>query len=289
MISFNTKFWSLLLKTIFNYEDIFWCRFTDHSNYTNSIGLKHGGFVYGFIWSDTKPSNKQTVLDFPGKCVYIGQTTGEEYVDKKSATLSKLYSTCAKRMQSHFNALVNGNSDESKYKFFKEEYGYGKDVLNGQETLWLMMIPVAKKELYPNFNKMKILMDYDYYDNQERNYEEYISDVVDTYAKQDEKEVQDQLERWEEQGAIFKVSYEGSNWNDYIDDSCTSNIGITKTPQIIEHLGDLMINAFEKGYHLEESGGSGWITVDFKEGTILMEHTEYNKSSYEVELAELNF
>ena len=154
MISFNTKFWSLLLKTIFNYEDIFWCRFTDHSNYTNSIGLKHGGFVYGFIWSDTKPSNKQTVLDFPGKCVYIGQTTGEEYVDKKSATLSKLYSTCAKRMQSHFNALVNGNSDEPKYKFFKEEYGYGKDVLNGQETLWLMMIPVAKKELYPNFNKI---------------------------------------------------------------------------------------------------------------------------------------
>ena len=68
--------------------------------------------------------------------------------------LSKLYSTCAKRMQVHFNALVNGNSDESKYKFFKEEYGYGKDVLNGQETLWLMMIPVAKKELYPNFNKI---------------------------------------------------------------------------------------------------------------------------------------
>jgi hypothetical protein len=154
---------------------------------------------------------------------------------------------------------------------------------NVTETGWLYF------ELYPNFNKMKILMDYDYYDNQERNYEEYISDVVDTYAKQDEKEVQDQLERWEEQGAIFKVSYEGSNWNDYIDDSCTSNIGITKTPQIIEHLGDLMINAYEKGYHLEESGGSGWITVDFKEGTILMEHTEYNKSSYEVELAELKF
>ena len=154
---------------------------------------------------------------------------------------------------------------------------------NVTETGWLYF------ELYPNFNKMKILMDYDYYDNQERNYEEYISDVVDTYAKQDEKEVQDQLERWEEQGAIFKVSYEGSNWNDYIDDSCTSNIGITKTPQIIEHLGDLMINAYEKGYHLEESGGSGWITLDFKEGTILMEHTEYNKSSHEVELAELNF
>ena len=50
-----------------------------------------------------------------------------------------------------------------------------------------------------------------------------------------------------------------------------------------------MINAFEKGYHLEGDGGSGWITVDFQNGFILMEHTEYNKSSYEVELAELNF
>jgi hypothetical protein len=29
--------------------------------------------------------------------------------------------------------------------------------------------------------------------------------------------------------------------------------------------------------------------VDFKEGTILMEHTENKKSSYEVELAELKF
>ena len=151
------------------------------------------------------------------------------------------------------------------------------------ETGWLYFT------LYPERNKLVIDMAYDFYDNQERNYEEYISDVVDTYAKQDEKEVQDQLERWEEQGAIFKVSYEGSNWNDYIDDSCTSNIGITVTPSIIEDLGDIMINLYEKGYHLEDSGGSGWITVDFKEGTILMEHTEYNKSSYEVELAELNF
>ena len=50
-----------------------------------------------------------------------------------------------------------------------------------------------------------------------------------------------------------------------------------------------MINLYEKGYHLEDNGGGGLITVDFKEGTILMEHTEYSKSSHEVELAELNF
>ena len=189
---------------------------------------------------------------------------------------------------------------------------------NLTETGWLHFT------IFPTQNKLQIEMEYDYYDNMGTTYEEYISDVVDNYAKQDEKEVQDQLERWEEQGAIFKVSYEGSNWNDYIDDSCTSNIAFTNTTVEPDNLdafynqqnyandyfeistfrggsqvpnaldpqtynGDLMINAYEKGYHLEESGGSGWIIVDFKEGTILMEHTEYNKSSYEVELAELNF
>ena len=151
------------------------------------------------------------------------------------------------------------------------------------ETGWLSF------EIYPNINKMKILMAYDYYYNQERDYKEYISYVVDAYAKQDKEEVKEQLKRWKEQGAIFKVKYEGSDFNEYIYDSCTSNIGITVTPSIIEDLGDLMINLYEKGYHFEDSGGSGWITVDFKEGNILMEHTEYNRSSHEVELAELNF
>ena len=132
-------------------------------------------------------------------------------------------------------------------------------------------------------------MAYDYYDNQERDYIEYISDIVDTYSKQDKEEVKEQLKRWKEQGAIFNVKYEGSNWNEYIDDSCTSNIGITVTPNLIEDLGYLMINIYEKGYHIEDSGGSGLITVDFKEGTIYMEHNEYGKSSHEVELAELNF
>ncbi len=50
-----------------------------------------------------------------------------------------------------------------------------------------------------------------------------------------------------------------------------------------------MIQMYERGYYLEGDGGSGWITVDFKNGFILMEHTENKKSSYEVELAELNF
>ena len=151
------------------------------------------------------------------------------------------------------------------------------------ETGWLYFT------LYPDRNKLVIDMSYDYYNNQERNYEEYISDVVDVYSKKDKEDVQEQLKRWKEQGAIFKVSYAGSDWNEYIDDECTSNIGITVTPSIIEDLGDLMINIYEKGYHLEDSGGRGLITVDFKQGTILMEHTEYGKSSYEVELAELNF
>ena len=139
-----------LLKTKFKYEDVFWCRFTEHSKFTNSIGLKYGGFVYGFVWNKVKPSKNQTVLDFLGRCEYIGETAADEYVDKKSIMTSKLYSACAKRMQVHFNALVNGNSDEPKYKLFKEKYGYGKDILNGEEPLWLMIIPAAKQESYPN-------------------------------------------------------------------------------------------------------------------------------------------
>lgn len=155
MIFFTVKFFSNLLKTIFKYEDVFWCRLTDHSKITNQIGLTCGGFVYGFVWSDVKPSKNQTVLDFVGRCEYIGQTTGEEYVDRKSIMLSKLYSTCTKRIQVHFNALVNGNSNEQGHKLFVEEHGYGKDVLNGEQTLWLMMIPVSKQESYPNgFNKI---------------------------------------------------------------------------------------------------------------------------------------
>jgi len=97
------------------------------------------------------------------------------------------------------------------------------------------------------------------------------------------------MEMWKEQGAIFKVSYKGSNWNEYFDGDCLSNVGISKTPRLIEELAYIMIQTYESGYHLEGDGGSGWITVNFKEGTILMEHTENKKSSYEVELAELNF
>jgi hypothetical protein len=151
------------------------------------------------------------------------------------------------------------------------------------ETGWLYFT------LYPEKNKLVIDMAYDFYDNEERDYEEYISDIIDIYQKKDKADIQNQLKKWKEEGAIFKVSYEGSNWNEYIDDECWSNVGISKTPEFIEDLGYIIIQTYEKGYHLEGDGGSGWITVNFKEGIITMEHTEYKKSSYEVELAELNF
>ena len=182
-------------------------------------------------------------------------------------------------VKSFFEYVIKSEINTDKLWDYVDEIHYD-DLI---ETGWLYFT------LYPDRNKLVVDMSYDYYDNQERNYEEHISDVVDTYSKQDEEEVQKQLKIWKEQGAIFKVSYEGSNWNEYIDDSCTSNIGITRTPQLIEHLCDLMINIYEKGYYLEGDGGSGLVTVDFQNGFILMEHREYNKSSYEVELAELNF
>lgn len=144
-------------------------------------------------------------------------------------------------------------------------------------------------EIYPMQNKLKIEMSYDYSDNEVREYEEKISDIIDVYKRNNDENTQIQLLKWEKQGAIFEVRYEGSEWNAYIDDSCGSNVGITKTPEIIEHLSEIMIETYESGYHLQDNGGEGTITIDFSLGTMSMEHIEYSKSSMEVELATLIF
>jgi len=143
--------------------------------------------------------------------------------------------------------------------------------------------------IFPKQNKLQIEMVYDYFDNLGTTHEENISDIVELYSKGNDDNTQTQLLKWEKQGAIFTVEYEGSNWNEYIDDTCVSNIGVTETPKLIEDLSDVMINTFEKGYYLEDEGGKGEIKFNFKEDNVLMEHTQYNKSSTEVELAELNF
>ena len=166
-----------------------------------------------------------------------------------------------------------------------ELWDYVDGTHDATETGWLYFV------LDPKFNKMKILMDYDYYDNQDRDYQEHISDVIEIYSKKNQGNQPYQFEMWEEEGAIFKFSYEGSDFNYYIDNDCTSNVGIIRTPVFLEKLADIMIQTYEKDFEMDDDGGggSGWITVNFKEGIITMEHTEYNKSTYEVELAELNF
>ena len=151
------------------------------------------------------------------------------------------------------------------------------------ETGWLHFT------IFPTQNKLRIEMVYDHFDNLGTTHEENISDMVELYSKGDDDNTQIQLLKWEKQGAIFTVKYEGSNWNEYIDGTCVSNIGITKTPQLIEDLSDVMINTFEKGYYVENEGGEGEIRFNFKEDNVLMEHTQFDNSSTEVELAELNF
>lgn len=151
------------------------------------------------------------------------------------------------------------------------------------ETGWLYFT------IFPTQNKLQIEMEYDYYDNKRTRYEESIADMVELYSKGDDDNTQIQLLKWEKQGAIFTVKYEGSNWNRYVYESCVSNIGITKTPELIERLSDLMIETNEKDFYFEGSGGDGEIKFDFKTDTVLMYHTQYNTSSTEVELAELNF
>lgn len=151
------------------------------------------------------------------------------------------------------------------------------------ETGWLHFT------IFPTQNKLQIEMEYDYYDNMGTTHEESIADMVELYSKGDDDNTQIQLLKWEKQEAIFTVKYEGSDWNRYVYESCVSNIGITKTPELIEDLSDLMIETNEKDFYFEGSGGDGEIKFDFKTDTVLMEHTLYNTSSTEVELAELNF
>lgn len=154
------------------------------------------------------------------------------------------------------------------------------------ETGWLHFT------IFPTQNKLQIEMTYDYFDNVVTTHEDNISDMVGFISKGDDDNTKIQLSSWKKQGGIFIVKYGGSNLSGYIDDTCISNIGITKTPELIEHLSDLMIETYENSYYLEEEvyeGGEGEIKFDFKTDTVLIEHTQYKTASTEVELAKLNF
>ena len=107
---------------------IHWDYFTNYPKNCNIIG-KPGG-VYGLVFNETKPESYEFPCEFEG-CVYI------------------------KRMTHHHKPLMTGDKTYSTgFTNIIEEYGYGRDVLNGTFTnnpLWLgMLIP------RPDFPKKRI-------------------------------------------------------------------------------------------------------------------------------------
>lgn len=127
---------------------VHWIRFTEYYKLADGIGMR--GAVYGFVWSNMKPSPSQYPSDFE-ECVYIGESGGC-YYDKQNGHKGKLRSHLHKRMTSHHKPLTTGIApvnEEKKYKLFTERYGYGDDVLNGTLTgipLWVGFICPPKED-----------------------------------------------------------------------------------------------------------------------------------------------
>jgi hypothetical protein len=151
------------------------------------------------------------------------------------------------------------------------------------ETGWLYFT------LFPKVNKLNIELTYNYQSDNINSYEEEISTIVELYSRGNEDDVQKQLNEWKQNNAIFEVYYQGSNFNSYVDNECKSNIGITKIPDVIERLSEILINLYERGYHLERDGGDGTIEFDFGKNYLLMEHRQYETRHQEVDLGTLNF
>ena len=125
-----------------------WIRFTDYHKLADIVGMR--GAVYGFVWSEMKPSPSECPSDLEG-CVYIGESGGERpfYYDKQSGTKGKVRTHLHKRMTTHHKPLTTGECTERKYELFREKYGYGDDVLNGTLTgisLWVGFIVPPKED-----------------------------------------------------------------------------------------------------------------------------------------------
>ena len=140
--------------------------------------------------------------------------------------------------------------------------------------------------IFPKTYELEIHMSYDVYVNQDREYEESISDLLQEYGPS--PDVHHEIDSWYKKGAIFLTTYEGGGDSGYIDDDITSNIGETQIPGVIEDLCYKMINTYERGYELEE-GGRGQIDIDFTTDTVTMFHTEYSRNEIYKSLATLNF
>lgn len=131
-------------------EKVYWVKLLEHYKISNSIGLTHGGSVYGFVFSETQPKEYQVPSDFE-ETVYIGKSGKGFYYDRKNGEkkLPRKTSFLNKRIIHHrdrFNGTAKISLEENrKYQLFEDKYGFGFDVLNGTITgkpLWVGFIPV---------------------------------------------------------------------------------------------------------------------------------------------------
>lgn len=132
-------------------EKVHWIRLIEHYKISNSIGLTHGGAVYGFVFNETQPKDNQLFSEFE-ELVYVGESGGIGfYYDKKNGEkkLPRKTSLLNKRIIHHrdrFNGTAKVSLGETeKYQLFEDKYGLGFDVLNGTFTgkpLWVGFIPI---------------------------------------------------------------------------------------------------------------------------------------------------
>ena len=131
-------------------EKVYWIRLSEHYKISNTIGLNHGGSVYGFVFHETQPSEDNLPSDFE-ECVYVGKSGKGFYHDQKNGPNKnpKRTSFLNKRLIHHrdrFNGTATVSSDEKKkYSLYEEKYGLGLDVMNGTLTgipLWVGLIPI---------------------------------------------------------------------------------------------------------------------------------------------------
>ena len=134
---------------------VHWDYFTNYPKNCNIIG-KPGG-VYALVFNETKPESYEFPCEFE-RCVYIGKATGKNgkgsNPDRKGTLKTMEASHMYKRMTNHVTPLMKGKKASTGFSNIIEEYGYGRDVLNGTFTslpLWLcMLIP------RPDFPKERI-------------------------------------------------------------------------------------------------------------------------------------
>ena len=147
-------------------EKIYWIRITEHYKISNTIGLTHGGAVYGFVFNETQPKENQLFSEFE-ELVYVGESGGRYYDQKNGEKkLPRDTSLLYKRIIRHrdrFNGTAKVSSNETeKYQLFGDKYGFGFDVLNGTftgEPLWVGFLPIPIN--YPESNHKNWVLTYE--------------------------------------------------------------------------------------------------------------------------------